>query len=329
MLTIKKNDMKFINYCLYTILTITLFSTSLFAQQIEPIPYGDMSRWQTRNVKESVIIGGALKTIYEITDTKVTEENVPFINTTSNWATSSAYAKVSGISKGSVTVFPEDRGNGDKAVRLETKLEEVKVFGIINISALATGSIFLGELVEPIKDTKNPLAKLMQGIPFTEKPSFLQFDYKFKNENGGKRIMDSGFSSDKLPGVNAGEACLLLQRRWEDANGNVYAERVGTAWRRYSKNQYTWINDERIEVLYGNITKNPNFESYMGLITEDPLYTKNSKGQAVPIQEVGWAKEGTTPTHIIMRISSGYGGAYVGSPGATMWVDNIALGYND
>ncbi|MFI3261902.1 MAG: PCMD domain-containing protein [Rikenellaceae bacterium] len=313
---------------MFTIL-LTLLSTSAQSQRIEPIAYGDMAKWQTRTIKESRIIGGATKTIYDITDTKTTQGNVPFVNTTSNWANSSAYAKVSGVSKGSITVFPEDRGNGDLAVRLETKLEEIKVLGIINITALATGSIFLGHLEEPITDTKNPLAKLMQGIPFTDRPSFLQFDYKFKNENGGKRIMDSGFSSSELPGVNAGEACVLLQRRWEDAEGNIFAERVGTGWRRYSENVYQWIDNERVKIMYGDITKDSNFESYMNLIVNDPLYTKNSKGKAVPIQEVGWAAEGATPTHIVLRISSGYGGAFVGSPGATMWVDNIALGYND
>ena len=47
----------------------------------------------------------------------------------------------------------------------------------------------------------------------------------------------------------------------------------------------------------------------------------------VPIQEIGWAEPGTTPTHIILRFSSGHGGAYIGTPDAKFWVDNVKLIY--
>lgn len=315
---------------LLLLVAITLLSFSrLIAQTIEPIPFGDMENWQKRIIKESGIIGGKCKTLFEISKGADILNNTPFINQSSNWATSSVMACVAGIYKGSITVFPDKRDDRGTAVRLETKLEEVKVLGIINISALATGSIFLGNINEPIRNTKNPLGKLMQGIPFCKYPSFIQFDYKFINGNNGNRIMNSGFSKKDIEGKNAAEMSLLLQHRWEDTEGNIYATRVATAWRRYPQNKAEWVNNERVGILYGDITEHLDFNPYMGLIHENPLYTKNSKGDIMPIIEVGWAPENEEPTHMILKFSSGYGGAYIGAPGSKMWVDNIALGYNN
>ncbi len=66
----------------------------------------------------------------------------------------------------------------------------------------------------------------------------------------------------------------------------------------------------------------------MGLIKGENIpHSLNSKGEMVPIQEIGWAEPGTTPTHIILRFSSGHGGAYIGTPDAKFWVDNVKLIY--
>ena len=66
----------------------------------------------------------------------------------------------------------------------------------------------------------------------------------------------------------------------------------------------------------------------MGLMSGDRAYwCRNSKGRMVPIQETGWAAPDEKPTHMILQISSSYGGAYVGTPGNSLWVDNIKLAY--
>ena len=44
------------------------------------------------------------------------------------------------------------------------RMESVKVFGIVDITVLAAGSMFLGEVHEPIKGTKNPQKMLNSGI---------------------------------------------------------------------------------------------------------------------------------------------------------------------
>ena len=302
------------------------------AQVLEPLPFGDMDRWMTREVEESFVIGGKTRYIYELAEGDTLRNNTPYQPdlTVSPWATSSVLAKVSGVVKSSTTVFPEKRGDG-YAARLETRIERVKVLGIVNISVLAAGTLFLGEITEPVRDTKDPQAKLMMGIPFTKRPQSLVFDYKFRQgEENGKRLrISAGFGRDKvLPGTNCAEVCLLLQKRWEDADGLFFSKRVGTAWVLYDKSTGEGINDHTLPILYGDITNDPSYQPYMGLINdENQQYCQNSKGERVPIQEVGWAEPDEQPTHLVLRFSSSHGGAYIGAPGSTFWIDNVRLGY--
>lgn len=297
-------------------------------ERVELLPFGDMDHWMVRMVDESFVIGGKTKYLYEVAEGDTLRDNTPYHNTLSPWATSTVMAKVSGVYKASITVFPERRGDGFCA-RLETRMEEVKVLGLINISVLATGSLFLGEMMEPVRDTKNPQSKLNHRIVFGERPVSLEFDYKV--EPGGMQIKATGFSRrQKLDIWNRAEVCLLLQRRWEDEEGNVYAERVGTAYERYTEAEPEWQNGHRVPVHYGDIREEAYFEPFMDLITgEQTPFCQNSKGDMVPIREVGWASSGTAPTHIILRFSSGHGGAYIGAPDAKFWIDNVKLVYED
>ena len=60
---------------------------------------------------------------------------------------------------------------------------------------------------------------------------------------------------------------------------------------------------------------------------KDNMYTINSKGKNVEIQEVGWGDENTLVTHAIMLISASCQEAFSGTIGNTLWVDNIKLEY--
>ncbi|MDE7355758.1 MAG: PCMD domain-containing protein [Rikenellaceae bacterium] len=296
-------------------------------EKMVPIAFGDMNQWVVRKVKESGIIGGNTVFLYEVGKSDTLLFNTPYVPQGSPWATSNVLAKVSGVSKGSVTVFPEKRGDGYCA-RLETRIDGCKVLGLFSITVLSTGTAFLGVLPEPVKDARDPQSKLVMGIPFTERLKALVFDYKFEQgRDGGKRWKISGTGRDKeLEGTNAAEVQLLLQSRWEDPEGNVYAKRVGTAWQQYSQDSPEWVNGHRMTVEYGDITDKPFFEPYMGLTVREPQFTINSKGERVPIQEVGW--DASAPiTHLILRFSSGYGGAFVGCPGSKFWIDNVKLVY--
>ena len=143
--------------------------------QSELIKFGDFDQWIVRNIKESGIIGGDTKQLYEIGPDAVWNENKAYTNQGgSPWATSNVMAKVCGITKTNTSVYREKRGDGYCA-RLETHVEKVKVMGIVNIEVLAAGSVFLGSVPEPITNTSNPMSKLAVGIPFTKRPQAISF----------------------------------------------------------------------------------------------------------------------------------------------------------
>lgn len=178
-----------------SLLSVMLCSVAASAQhKVEMIPFGNMDQWIDRQIKESGIIGGATKNVFAIGPTATITENKAYTNIGgSPWATSNVMARVAGITKTNTSVFPEKRGDGFCA-RMDTRMESVKVFGIVDITVLAAGSIFLGNVHEPIKGTKNPQKMLNSGIPFTKKPIAIQFDYKVKMSDREKRIRATGFS---------------------------------------------------------------------------------------------------------------------------------------
>lgn len=319
-------------YCL--VLGLLFAGSIAFAQQkgtVVEIPFGNMDSWVKRSVKDSKIIGGETHTLYEIaTPRTITELNVPYIQPeNSPWATSNVLADV-GVVKGSATVSPEPR-NGGYCARLETKLEKVKVLGMFNMNVIAAGSIYLGSMKEPIKSTSTALANINRGIKVTGFPQKVIFDYKYYS--AGDRYYANGFGSPKkVEGANVAEVVVLLQRRWEDATGKVFANRIGTSTVRFGDTGGKWIDGYELEILMGDITKLPIFKPNMGLMNDKTEYDNrhyvlNSKGESVPIIEMGWGKPGEQPTHIYLMFSSSQNGAYVGAPGSVLWIDNVKIGY--
>ena len=297
------------------------------SENVVPFAYGDMDNWIVREIHESGIIGGNTKWLYELGPSDTIVGNTAFRNMGgSPWATSNVMAKVAGVVKTNTSVFPEKRGDG-MCARMETRYESVKVFGLVDIEVSAAGSVFLGTVHEPIKGTKNPQAMLQSGVPFSKKPKALRFDYKVKAAPEKNRVRSTGFSrKSTVAGQDSLAVILLLQKRWEDAEGNVYSKRVGTMVQRYTESTPDWVNDATYPILYGNITSKPEYKPYMRIQVEE-RYTLNSKGKSVPIQEVGWAEPGEAPTHMVLQFTSSHGGAYIGSPGNTFWIDNVELIY--
>ena len=297
------------------------------SDNVVPFAYGDMDNWIVREIHESGIIGGNTKWLYELGPSDTIVGNTAFRNMGgSPWATSNVMAKVAGVVKTNTSVFPEKRGDG-MCARMETRYESVKVFGLVYIEVIAAGSVFLGTVHEPIKGTKNPQAMLQSGVPFSKKPKALRFDYKVKAAPEKNRVRSTGFSrKSTVAGQDSLAVILLLQKRWEDAEGNVYSKRVGTMVQRYTESTPDWVNDATYPILYGNITSKPEYKPYMRIQVEE-RYTLNSKGKSVPIQEVGWAEPGEAPTHMVLQFTSSHGGAYIGSPGNTFWIDNVELIY--
>ena len=294
------------------------------ASNTEPLRYGDFEHWVTRNIKESRVIGGAHKQVYAVGPDRTIDGDEPYVPSRGTpWASSNVMAKVMGITKTSNAVYPDSRPTGGKCARLTTKLEHCKAIGIINIDVLVAGTLFLGRMFEPITSTRDPDAKMEMGIPFTKRPKALHFDYKVEVPDGNTRTYSSGFGQKKtIAGSDKAEAFILLQRRWEDASGNLYAKRVATARERYSKTTTGWINGHDLKLIYGNA------QNVMDLIPkEKSYYARNSKGKMVPVREVGWDSPDASPTHMVVMFSAGSGEPYMGTPGLTLWVDNVALTY--
>ncbi|MBP3712097.1 MAG: PCMD domain-containing protein [Bacteroidaceae bacterium] len=304
-----------------------LFAVSVLAQE-ELVKFGNFDSWITRSVKESLLVGGKTQTLYEIGPKGTFDGARAYSNQGgSPWGNSNIYAKVAGVVKTNVSVFPDAHGSGQCA-KLYTHLVSCKAIGVVNISALASGSIFLGNIIEPITGTSNPMSKMSLGIPFTKRPKAVKFDYKFHSP-GGERIRETGFSKrQKVSGKDMGQVICLLQKRWEDADGNIHALRVGTMHKYFSQNTSDWKEAQTFTIHYGDITGESYFQNSMKLMSGvNGFYALNSKGKNVPIQEEGWAEADETPTHIILKFDSSHGGAYVGTIGNTLWVDNVKLVY--
>ena len=296
-------------------------------ERFVPFKYGDFNSWVTRHVKESGIIGGDTKTLYEVGPTQSISGNEPYTNKGgSPWGTSNVMAKVSGITKTNVSVFREKRDAGYCA-KLVTHIEKVKVLGLININVLAAGSLYLGDMKEPITGTKEGPQALNWGIPFTGRPKALRYDYKVAVANSPDRIRLTGFSGKStIKGKDLAVTVLLLQKRHEDAKGNITAKRVGTLVITYDKSTQDWKNGATYEIWYGDIRKRKDYNAeLMGLRSTD--YARNSHGKSVPVKETSFATAGEKPTHLVLQFSSSHGGAYIGSPGNTFWVDNVGLVY--
>jgi len=304
-----------------------LFPAKLLAED-ELIKYGNFDSWITRSIKESVLIGGKTQTLYEIGPKGTFDGARAYTNQGgSPWANSNVYAKVYGVVKTNISVFPEAHRDG-LCAKLSTCIVNCKAVGVVNISVLSSGSIFLGSLIEPITSSNDPMSKMNAGIPFTKKPKAVKFDYKYYFP-GGDRIRETGFSRRQtVSGRDMGQCILLLQKRWEDANGNIHALRIGTMQHFFSQNTPDWKEDQVFSIHYGDISHENFYKKEMALMSgSNAFHAINSKGVNVPIQEEGWADPGETPTHIILKFDSSSGGTYVGTVGSTLWLDNVRFVY--
>lgn len=290
--------------------------------------YGNFDRWCIREVKESGLIGGATEQLYEFYGDQSTEftGKTPFEAPSGYlWRTNNVLAIVAGVVKTNNTVYPEQRGDGYCA-RIETHLEEVKVMGMINMDVCCQGAILVGVLPEPITTTKDPMSKVLYGVPFTSCPTAVQFDYKADVCNEVYR--GTGFSKLKPMGYpDYAEVTFILQKRWEDGDGNIHALRVATGIERIMEDVPEWKNGHQVKLHYGDITGEDFYKEYMGLKTDPKTayHALNSVGKDRIIQEEGWAEPGTEPTHLLLHFITSCGEAFYGGLGNTLWIDNVQI----
>ena len=290
---------------------------------------GKFDSWCVREIEESALIGGQTKYLYEFfgspADTLKTGKQ-PFSAPDGYlWRTNNVLAVVAGIVKTNNTVYPEKRGDGYCA-RIETHIENVKALGVVNMDVTCQGALLVGSLPEPIRDTKSPMSKVFYGLPFNGRPRALQLDYKA--DVGNETIRGTGFSKLKPMGYpDYAQIIVILQKRWEDADGKVHALRVGTGIERITRDVPEWVNGHKVIVHYGDITAEPYFKEYMGL-NNDPetaFHALNSRGENVVVSEDGWADADAEPNHMIIHFISSCGKAFYGGVGNTLWVDNVSV----
>lgn len=126
------------------IFSLLLFSSclSIFAERIEPIPFGDMESWAVRYIRESKLLGGKTRTLYALAPTDTIRENGPYTygQNGNPWATSNAYANIIGIEKAAGTMTPEKREDGGTCCRMDVDLLGVRVMGMIDVQVLVPGT---------------------------------------------------------------------------------------------------------------------------------------------------------------------------------------------
>lgn len=304
---------------------LLLASLTAAAQRYEKVPFGDFEQWTVRQITESQVIGGQEKTVYMVGPTDTIRGNKVYDYTKTIWSSSNVYAKVMGVTKTSNNVFPDDGPTG-RCAKLVTQMAACKVVGLLNIRVLAGGCIFWGVTQEPVSSINNPYAVMTWGIPYTKRPKALVFNYKAEIPNTGKLIRSTTFRESEFDGYDAAEAVFILQNRWEDAEGNIHAKRVGTAICRIEKSTDGWVMDYRIPVIYGDARKSKDYQPFMDLISGyKNMYAFNSKGKKKLIQEEEWADPDCPITHAIMWFGSGSCGAFIGALGNVLWVDEVRV----
>jgi len=311
-----------------------LYAATAFAQ-IDPstlvdsggqLNYSSLDIWYARKVKESILLSGKTIDLYgvgvvnpksDFFDTKLKDPKSP-------WGTTNIYSKMV-LDLANTRVFPEKRGAG-YCCRLVTGIRNDNIAGL-KVEVLIAGTLFVGEMIEPVRGLKDPLKNVSQGIPFTKKPKAVKFDYKY--HVGNKRVK-AIYSVDPAEEPDKAEFCMILQKRWEDKSGNVFATRIGGARQFFTGTVSQWINGATFPVSYGDVTRLPEYDAKtMGLIPGvGEVYVKNSQNKMVPLVETGWGKTDEIPTHLIFYFTSSYQGIlYQGSPESVFWVDNIEFVY--
>ena len=316
------------NKVLFFIASILALCNTLHAQEerTEMLPFGDFENWTVRYIKESILIGGRTKALYMIGPTDTVVSNKSFTpKGNSPWGSSNAHAYALGVHKVACAVTPEKRGNG-YCCRMESILENVNAIGI-NLKALATGSIFLGRLIDPVgmQHSSDPTSAIDMGMPFTKRPKALMLDFKaFIQPGGGIITANASKRVKEVEGHDEGQIVVILQHRWEE-NGHIYAYRVGTATEHISQSTNGWQIDHRLPIRYGDISHSSDFKPWEDL-WEERFRTHNSKDKMVYIEEIGWNGD-LAPTHIIIQISAGCQKPFTARPGNVVWCDNIRLVY--
>ncbi len=156
------------------------------------------------------------------------------------------------------------------------------MLGLINIKVLAAGSLFLGDVREPITSTKDGPKAINSGYfrslhvlrqyNLTIKHICLNSSQPYQTQNGIQWSIHCGRS--RLCHCRT----LLCRSAMKMLRGNITAKRVGTMVVKYGKSTNGWVNDATYTIHYGDIRHMAGYDAAtMGLRSTD--YARNSKGR--------------------------------------------------
>ena len=306
-------------------LILTFFMSLMVNAQLKPIPYGDFETWAVHYILESRAVGGQMAPIYipAPTDTIVSNKAYTYADPNDMWTTSNGYVDFMGLCKTSLSVTPDPQGDEHgTACKLEVKQQDVVVLGL-DVHFIMAGTLFMGRTHEPFVPFGDNDLNIEIGVPIEGCPKAVVFDYKAQVSPDSVLIQCKALGKAKyIKGFDCPEVYCILQRRWEDAKGNIYAERVGTVQKLFPETT-DWVNGFVLPIHFGPIENPVRMELF-----QQWMHQRNSKGKNIPIKEVGWAPEGTQPTHICLSFASScldQGGT--GHIGNTFWIDNVGLLY--
>lgn len=118
------------------------------------------------------------------------------------------------------------------------------------------------------------MSKLDAGLAFHKRPKAIMFDYRVKLSGKPNRVKQTGFSKvQTIAGIDMPDVILYLQKRWEDAKGNIHAKRVGTLVHHFSRSTNGWVNNAKFPIHYGNITGRLSSKTIWGSLQETTLNT--------------------------------------------------------
>ena len=163
-------------------------------------------------IQESRLLGGKTKTLYVVGPTDTIMGNIPYDFKHTPWGISNAYANVMGVAKGACTTQPERRGNGWCA-RLDTRIETVKVLGMLDIEVCIAGTLFFGQVIEPVKSANDPYGSINIGVPFKKRPKALMLDLKTRVSSERKVTKALGFGTSTLEGHDQPDIVVRSEER--------------------------------------------------------------------------------------------------------------------
>jgi len=236
---------KYSKFMVVIFFVLNLGTTAFSQNKLSPyvnnqgqLNYSSLDNWYSRKLKESVLLSGNTIDLFGVgkVDAKADLCDMKLKDPASPWGTTNVYAKMV-LDVGNTRVIPEKRENG-YCCRLETKIRKDNIAGF-KVDVLLSGTLFVGEMIEPVHGMKDPIKNVSQGIPFTGMPKAVKFDYKY---NVGKTRVQATTNISPVSGADKAEFAIILQKRWEDANGNVFATRIGGARQFYTGAQQQWVN---------------------------------------------------------------------------------------